>query len=712
MIHHLRAGGVSLVLDARGTQVPSVLHWGADLGPLDEAALAALVDALVPAVPPNAMDAPLRLTLLPVLAEGWSGQQALAVHRAVPPGTDRTPPRDVAPVHTGTRRADRDGDLVLEVTCADALLGLEVRTDLHLSPEGVLAVRHTLRSTGPGTLAVHALDVVLPVPDRAREVADHTGLWSHERRPQRLTPGHGVWLRESRHGRPGHDDPFLLTAGTPGFGFRTGETWSVHLAWSGDRRLWSERTALGPAVLGGGERYEPGEVVLAPGEEAASPWLVAVWSPSGLDATSDRLHRRHRRRRGPLRPRPLVLNTWEAVYFDHDLPTLARLVDAAARVGVERFVLDDGWFHGRRDATSALGDWTVDAAVWPDGLHPLARLVTEAGMELGLWVEPEMVSADSDLARAHPDWVLGRPDAVEWRHQRVLDLGHPGAWAHVHDALAALLRTYPIAYLKWDHNRDLLTGAAHRQTTALYRLLDALRAEFPTVEIESCAAGGGRVDLGILDRVHRFWPSDTNDPLERQEIHRWTSVVVPPEHLGAHLGADRAHTTGRTSDLGFRLATTLFGHAGIERDLTRASEAELAAVTTWATAYRRLRPLLHDGTVVRADPSDPALAVHGVVAADRREAVVALVALAAPRAGLPAPARVPGLDPALTYRVERVDLGAGAPRMLDAGVPGWWRAVAAGQDVRLTGRVLGEVGLAWPLLTPEQAVVLRLVAAG
>lgn len=703
MIHHLRAGGVSLVVDAPGTQVPSVLHWGADLGPLPADALDALAGAVLPAVPPSSIDVPLRLSLVPTLAEGWSGQPGVAVHRA-------TGPLDVALASTSVEVRGEDGDQVLVVLAADAAAAVGVRTELRLAPEGVLTVRHTLTNTGHDPLHVQTLDVVLPVPDRARELADHTGLWSHERRQQRLLPGHGVWLREGRHGRPGHDDAYLLVAGTPGFGTRTGEVWSVHCAWSGDRRLWSERSPLGPSALGGGELWAPGETTLAPGEALTTPWLVATWSGDGLDGLSDRLHARHRRRRGPLRPRPLVLNTWEAVYFDHDLPTLSRLVDVAARVGVERFVLDDGWFRGRRDDRTSLGDWTVDPDVWPDGLHPLAERVTAAGMELGLWVEPEMVSADSDLARAHPDWVLGRPTALEWRHQRVLDLAHPGAWAHVHDALVALLEEYPVRFLKWDHNRDLLAPGAHAQTAALYRMLDALRARFPDVEVESCASGGGRVDLGVAERVDRFWASDTNDPLERQEIHRWSTLLLPPEHLGAHLGDARAHTTGRTSDLGFRLATSLFGHAGIEGDLTRSDPAELAAITAWADAYRRLRGLLHSGTVVRADVPDPALAVHGVVAADRSEAVVALVALAAPQAALPAPARVPGLDPARSYRVTHVDLGAGAPLTVGDAPPAWWADVLAGRDVVLPGAVLAQTGLARPLLAPQQAAVLHLVA--
>ena len=300
-----------------------------------------------------------------------------------------------------------------------------------------------------------------------------------------------------------------MAAGTPGFGFRHGEVWATHLAWSGDKRQWAESSALGASTLGSGELLAAGELSLQPQQSYTSPWTVAVYSAAGLDGLSDRLHPWIRSWSTISRPRPVVLNTWEAVYFDHDLPTLTRLVEAAAEVGVERFVLDDGWFTGRTDDRRALGDWFVDSQKWPAGLSPLINVVHDAGLEFGLWVEPEMVSLDSDLARDHPDWVVGPIDALTWRFQRVLDLGNPAAFDYLFSRIDALLAEYPIAYLKWDHNRDLLGGSAHRQTAALYRLIDALRAAHPDVEIESCASGGARIDLGILERVDRVWTSDT-----------------------------------------------------------------------------------------------------------------------------------------------------------------------------------------------------------
>ncbi|WP_436527504.1 alpha-galactosidase [Actinoplanes sp. HUAS TT8] len=684
-LYHLRAAGVSFVLDARGV----VLHWGPDLGELPDS----FAGTQVPAISPSSVDVPLQLPLLAGLRDGWSGRPALAGHHdGKPAGTLRAAGVELSEntITVRTESADRS---------------ISASTEIELTAQGVLRIRHVLTNHDPRVLELSALDVLLPIPYEAQELLDFSGLWAHERRPQRSPLRQGVWSRESRHGRPGHDDAFLLMTGEPGFGFRSGRIWALHLAWSGDKRIWAERSALGRSVIGAGELLAPGEIRLAPGESYATPWAIAVFSDSGIDGLSDRLHPWIRQQKAFTKPRPVVLNTWEAVYFDQSLDRLTDLVDAAAEVGVERFVLDDGWFTGRRDDRRALGDWYVDPDVWPDGLHPLIARVHAAGMDFGLWVEPEMISPDSALARAHPDWILGPDPALTWRFQRVLDLANPDAYEYVLGRLTDLLGEYPIAFLKWDHNRDLLEpGAAHRQTTALYRLLGALRSAFPDVEIESCASGGARIDLGILPLVDRFWTSDTNDPLDRQHIQRWTSVLVPPEMLGGHLGAGTAHVTGRTSALGLRLATALFGHAGIEWDVSRAGPEDRALIARWADEYRRRRPLLHTGRVVRADTPDPAVLLHGVVAQDRSSALFALVTLDAPAAALPPPIRFPGLDAEATYRVTA---WGDPPRVVQDAPPPW-----PADGVELTGRILAEVGLPAPLLVPEQAALFTLVRIG
>jgi alpha-galactosidase len=580
--------------------------------------------------------------------------------------------------------------------------------------------------TEPVPLDLADLRVLLPLPSRATEVLDLTGRWCRERSPQRRELADGTLVRASRRGRTGHDATLLLTVGTPGFGFRSGEVWATHVAWSGNHEHLVERLpeGAGPhrAVLGGGELLEPGEVRLAPGERHRSPEVVFVHSSDGLDGLSARLHRAQRARTPDRarRPRPLVLNTWEAVYFDHRLERLVELADVAAEVGVERFVLDDGWFGGRRDDRRGLGDWWVSPQVWPQGLGPLVSHVKGLGMEFGLWFEPEMVNADSDLVREHPEWVLG-PRAGhprEWRHQQVLDLANPDAAQHVEKHVGRLVDELGVDFVKWDHNRDLHEAvrsdagghdrpAVHAQTVALYALLDRLRAAHPGLEIETCASGGGRVDLGVLARTDRVWTSDCNDALERAQIQRWTSLLVPAEVMGTHVGPATAHTTHRTLDLSFRMLVALQGHAGLEWDITTCTPDEREALARWAGLYRELRPLLHHGDLVRADlPEESGLLVTGTVAADGAEAAYTVLCTHTGPAAVPGPVRLPGLDPARTYAV-RVRPEAGLPRTVQVAPPAWWEQALDGR-LRLSGALLSQVGLPMPVLAPAQGLLLHL----
>jgi alpha-galactosidase len=619
---HLRAAGVSLVIDARAPRLPRVLHWGADLGELDSEALESLAAAAGAPTASNTMRQPVPLGVLPEHALGWPGLPGLSGHRD---GRDWSPFFSIDDV---TRVSDGDGTGGALATAArDSAASLAVRIEIEMTPSGLVRLRAALRNEhAEDDYTLDGLVAALPVPMQATELLDLTGRHLRERAPQRQPFAIGSRVRDSRRGRTGLDATLILAAGTEGFGFRDGEVWGVHVGWSGNHRTYAERLPSSEAVLGGGELLLPGEVRLAPGEQYVSPWLYASYG-RGLDAMSARFHEYLRARpTHPRRPRPVVLNTWEAVYFDHNLERLRRLADVAASVGVERFVLDDGWFRRRRDDRAGLGDWYVDETVWPEGLHPLVDHVRAAGMEFGLWVEPEMVNPDSDLARAHPEWIMatgGRQPPLS-RSQQVLDLGHKEAYGHILELLDGLLTTYDIGYLKWDHNRDLVDAGhtpggepgVHEQTHAVYRLLDELRARHPGIEIESCSSGGGRVDLGILERTDRVWGSDCNDALERQSIQRWTELLLPPELIGAHVGPPHAHTTGRTHDLSFRAGTALFGHFGIEWDIASATPDERAELRRWVDCYKQLRGLLHSGRVVRADHPDPAFWVHGVVATD------------------------------------------------------------------------------------------------
>ncbi|WP_336244366.1 alpha-galactosidase [Microbacterium sp. JZ31] len=459
---------------------------------------------------------------------------------------------------------------------------------------------------------------------------------------------------------------------------------------------------------------------LAPGESYDAPAVLFAWSDAGLDGLADRFHRRMRTRRGRRSPQPLVLNTWEAVYFDHDMDRLGELVDRAARIGVERIVLDDGWFVGRRSDRAGLGDWQVDPTVWPEGLEPFVTRVREAGMQFGLWFEPEMVNLDSHVARERPEWLLAPSDGVgaSFRNQYVLDIANPDAYAYLVDAISQLVERYDIDYIKWDHNRELHEAVARdaggdrpgvrRQTLALYAMLDELHRRHPALEIESCASGGGRIDLGVLDRTERVWTSDCNDPVERQGIQRWSELLVPPELLGSHVGAPRAHTTHRTTDLSFRLVTTAFAAPGIEWDITECSEEELDRLAAWAEYVTSRRDLLHGGVRVHADLPDAQTLLHGTVAQDGSAALFAWVRLET--SGGPQAARVPfpGLDRDRAYVVRVPDaLGAAA---IHGDEPAWIAQARGPEGFRVPGAVLAAAGLTLPVLQPASGMVLELSA--
>ncbi|MEK0156689.1 alpha-galactosidase [Arthrobacter oryzae] len=731
---HLRTAGTSLVISFDSGEA-EVIHWGADLG-------ASLPDLAIlgEPIPPSAIDANVPAGLLPQASSSWRGRPALRGHRITDgvPGYDFSVRLRVADV-----KVDGTAAVILQ---SDPDAGITVESSLELHDGGLLEMRHTVTNTGTSPFQLDELATVLPVAPAAVELLDLTGRWCRERHPQRRAIQQGTWVRTGRHGRTGHDSSLLLAAGTAGFGNRHGKVWATHLAWSGNHEQFADTIADGRTVIGGSELLGPAEVVLQPNGSYTTPALFAAYSDRGLDGISESFYSWFRNRphhvlpaasatpgaakSGTGKARPVVLNVWEAVYFNHDLGTLIELADSAADLGVERFVLDDGWFRGRRHDQAGLGDWYVDEGLWPDGLTPLIDAVTSRGMEFGLWVEPEMINLDSDVARAHPEWIVG-PAArshkdggrlpLTWRHQHVIDLVNPEAWQYVFNRIDALLRENNISYLKWDQNRDLAEhghagrSSVHEQTLAAYRLFDELKKAHPGLEIESCSSGGARVDLGILERTDRIWASDCNDALERQTIQRWTGLVVPPELVGGHIGPTTSHTTARTHDLSFRAITPLFGHFGLEWDVRQVHGAEREELKRFIGLYKEHRGLIHSGRMVRADVADDSLMLHGVVAqgaaaAGGTAALFALVSTRTAFAEQPGRIAIPGLEPERNYRVEAIFPTPGdadyAHNFTQAQPPAW---LAAGAEA--SGRFLAEVGLPMPILNPEHALLLRLTAS-
>ena len=669
-------------------------------------------------------------SLLPEHGTGWFGRPGLAGHRLDADGAGVVAGRDWSPVFRPVRSSGESRRALVEAE--DQTAGLGLVTEVEAVPGGAVRVRHTLTNLGRQPYVVDSLEVVFPLPARVGEVLDFTGRPNAERRPQRHRIGDGLWLREGRRGHTGHDSATMAVAGVPGFTFAVGEAYGLHVAWSGNtvhrvERVPSDLAAAGaegapqnrmrPGVttIGGGELLLPGEICLAEGESYATPWVFLAATRSGLDGLSAQFHAYLRSVPAhPGTPRPVNLNVWEAVYFRHDLAKLAALADVAAGLGVERYVLDDGWFRGRRSDRAGLGDWQADEDVWPGGLHQLARHVRGRGMQFGLWIEPEMVNPDSDLFRAHPDWILaaGHRQPPLQRHQLVLDLTRPEVTAYLFERISTLVSEYEIAYVKWDCNRDIIDAgsgaragapAAHDQAAAVYALLDRLRARHPGVEWESCASGGGRIDLAILERVQRVWTSDMTDALARQPIQRWTGQLVPSEYLGAHVSAPFSHQTGRYMPMSLRGATALFGHFGIEADLTQASSEDLTELAAWVRLYKQHRALIHSGRMVRIDTPDDTAWMYGVVAVDQAAALMSYVQLDEPRNDQPAALRVPGLDPRRRYRLTDVTPGPWPARrsaLAEADAPG----------LEVSGAALAEIGLA---ISPQHtltAVVVHIEA--
>jgi alpha-galactosidase len=578
--------GCSAVLECPKDAVPLWRYWGPRLP--DKITCGQDLAASRPA-PTFSLDKTVPFSLFPTFGLGWFGQSALLAHRE---GLDFIQGFSGCTVEwvTPGRKA--------VIKLSDTMANIEVCVTLSIVHD-VLTISTSLTNTGVAALEVQWLAAAcLPLPDNAEIVQSFSGRHNAEFVAQEDRLGRAIWRKENRRGLTSHDC-------FPGALVDAGDTiYGAQLAWSGNHVQTIEWLDDGRYQWQFGEWIAPGEVFLEPGASLDSPDLLATCSNKGANIIAQNFHAAIRDRvkwpGGMMQPRPVHLNSWEGYYFDHDLPSLLKLVDAAAKVGIERFVLDDGWFHRRNDDTSGLGDWHVDKIKFPGGLAPLTQHVVGKGMEFGLWIEPEMINPDSDLYRAHPEWALhtqGRP-LLTARNQLVLNLTHPGVSDYLFGSISALLRDLPIGYLKWDHNRDIVTAgdrATYRQQVlAAYALFARFRDAFPHVEIEACAGGGGRIDAGIVSHSHRFWTSDCIDALSRAQIQRGFLQFMPPELMGAHIGTAPSHTTGRSQPMDFRAAIACQGHLGIELDLIKLSSAERTLLSRWIAFYKDIRHLLHD----------------------------------------------------------------------------------------------------------------------
>jgi alpha-galactosidase len=622
------------------------------------------------------------LPLFAGLGMGWFGQSALLAHRQ---GHDWT-------LAITECTIKREGAEAVSFIMRDSVAQIEAVVTARLDPASdVLTLQTTLTNTGDEILDVQWLAAGgVPLPPDSERVQSYSGRHNSEFVPQDDPLSRSLWRRENRRGLTSHDC-------FPGAVVHCadGAAYGAQLAWSGNHAQQIDWVDDGRRHWQMGEWLAPGELRIAPGTSVTTPAMLAACSAEGANGVAWAFHRAMRQRiswpGGKMKPRPVHLNTWEGFYFKHDLAALKELATSAAEVGIERFVLDDGWFKGRDNDNSSLGDWQVDRRKYPQGLAPLANHVTALGMEFGLWVEPEMVNPDSDLYRAHPEWALqvkGRP-LLTARNQLVLDLTRPEVAHYLFTSIAPLLKSLPIRYLKWDHNRNLTHAGDMalygRQVRATYGLLAQFRAAFPDVEIEACAGGGGRIDAGILEHTHRFWASDCIDAVSRVGIQRGFLQFMPPEVMGSHVGASPAHSTGRMQAMDFRSAVALPGHFGVELDLRKVKGAERTELRAAIARYKALRGRLHGVRVWQGEAPDGLLwQAHG----DARSMLLFVIRTAPSTQRHQPQVRLPMVDSARRYRLRR----------------------DGEKDMVLDGAWLGRVGITAPSMQGEQIVLYEITA--
>lgn len=706
----LHSDACSIVLETHADEAPIWRYWGPRL-PDAAVPLAPLRDTR--ALPSFNLDFDQPLTILPTFGAGWFGQSALLAHRdgqAFAQAFTRCEVEWITPSRA----------LIFHLTDSVAKIRADIALTLDFA-SNVLVARTTLTNLGDTTLDVASLSAItLPLPSHANAVRSYAGQHMCEFMLQVDTLSRSIWRRESRRGRTSHDCFPGAVVTTPGTTDDAGLAFGAHLAWSGNHQQSIEWLHDGQYQWQLGEWNAPGECRLKAGESLTSPQVIATCSSQGLNGIAHNFHAELRARLdwpgGTMRPRPVHLNTWEGLYFDVNPEEVKALASAAAAIGIERFVLDDGWFHGRHHDRAALGDWWPDEKKFPQGLTDLAAHVTGLGMEFGLWFEPEMINPDSDLYRAHPDWALrleGRP-LLTARNQLVLDISRADAHDYLFSKMSALLGSVPITYIKWDHNRDLTaagladgTAGYRAQVHAAYALMAKLRAAHPNVEIESCSGGGGRIDFAVLRHTHRVWTSDCIDALSRVDIQRGFLQFFPPEIMGAHVGTAPAHTTGRTQSMAFRAAVALPGHLGVELDARHLKDVDRAELKSWIALYKSLRARFHHGRVWLGHGEDGIVwQAHGD--ANGEEIVVLAYRMQQSSFRYSPPLRLTMLDAKNRYNVRELRADGSVRAIGRHHTAAFFDAINSPDGATVDGAWLSHVGLPTPRTNPETAYIVQL----
>jgi alpha-galactosidase len=605
--------------------------------------------------------------------------------------------REEFPAWGGTRyyepalkltRADGNRDVVLrylshqirenslDITLKDIRDDIQVVLHYRVYPEyGILERSATIQNKTAKPLMVESAQSAtwnLPAGE-GYQLTYLTGRWAAESQVNREAIHQGMKVLESRKGHTSHNINPWFTIDRGDAGEEHGSVWFGALAWSGNWRITVEQTPYQQVRVTGGLNTFDFAYPLIPGETLDTPAFYAGYSAKGFGAASRVLHRFEREQIAPgglsSRTRPVLYNSWEATTFAVNEAGQKELATTAAKLGVELFVMDDGWFGKRNNDRAGLGDWTVNPQKFPQGLKGLIDHVNGLGMDFGLWVEPEMVNADSDLYRAHPDWVIHFPDRPrsELRTQMVLNLARNDVKDYIFGFLDKLASENNIKYFKWDMNRPLSEPGWEDQPVQdqrkiwveyvrnLYDILDRLRAKHPKLEIESCSGGGGRIDLGILRRVDEVWTSDNTEAFDRLRIQEGFTQAYAPKFMSAWV-TDVPNMNRRSTSLEYRFLVAMQGALGIGANLNKFSADDVTLATKMVALYKRIRPTVQLGDLYRLlSPRAGDVTANQYVAADGTQSVLFVYRHSQEyRTSVPS-IRLEGLDARALYRVESVD---------------------------------------------------------
>lgn len=699
---HLRSNNASLMIDCR-RNTPQVLYWGALLSPQTTPEMLGMLSTRQEAK--CALKEEVPISLSPCLGNGFTGQPALDLFDN---GIAWSMGASLVKVEQSNAQT------VCFVSFDEVRqLGLEHNISLDFDTN-VISASTTISNQSDRELNVnYCAAPTFTMPDHISKILSFEGRWSMEFQQSSVDLFLGAFVRENRKGKTSHDNWPGVVLHSEHTNESQGECYGFHLGWSGNHRTRVELLPEQRTYVQMGELLGNGEVQLAKGQSYTSPTLFVSYSATGFSELSHNFHRFVRQQiltsKVTKVPRPVHYNTWEGIYFDHNIDTLKQLADIMANVGAERFVLDDGWFKGRRGDAAGLGDWIVDSAIYPQGLLPIIEHVNDLGLAFGIWFEPEMVNPDSDLFRDHPEWVLstqGNPQ-INFRNQLVLDLTRPQVCDYLFTQISDVLTDYPqITYIKWDMNRDINhTGdgngvsAIHAQTLAVYALIDRVKAAHPHVEIESCSSGGARIDYGVLAHTDRVWTSDSNDALDRLMIQRGCSFFFPNEIMGSHVGPRDCHITGRRISMETRVAVAMFGSMGMEMDPRELSEEDIKCLQDGLGLYKDYRGLIHSGRLYRADLNGNSVD-FGIVSEDKSTALFAYNSVLETRRTMPRKYRFAGLDPQAIYKLTLV-----WPKNLFEYSPSILSLI---QDQHFSGEALMQFGMQLPVTFPQTSLIFKL----